>query len=129
MDNPLVRALFLSLLVNRIIEGVARPVRKQWPSVNLWWLIYVAWLVGGLLAFLADINLVPELFPDPLVGRVVSAVIIGGGANLIKSIFSALEPKLPDTTTTNISADNVALTNTASSVDVSMTTKGDGVVL
>lgn len=128
MDNPLIKALFLSLLVNRIVEGIAQPIRKQWPKLSLWWLIYVAWLVGGVLAFLANINLVPELFPDPLVGRVVSAVIIGGGANLIKSIFNALEPKPPDITTTNVSADNVTLASGASTVDVQMS-KGDGVVL
>lgn len=127
MDNPLIKALFLSLLVNRIVEGIAQPIRKQWPNLSLWWLIYVAWIVGGLLAFLANINLVPDLFPDPLVGRVVSAVIIGGGANLIKSIFNALEPKQPDSTVTNVSADNVTLASGASSVDVQMT-KGDGVL-
>lgn len=128
MDNPLIKALFLSLLVNRIVEGIAQPIRKQWPKLSLWWLIYVAWVVGGLLAFAAGINLLPDLFPDETVGRVVSAVIIGGGANLIKSIFNALEPKPPDITTTNVSADNVTLASGASTVDVQMS-KGDGVVL
>lgn len=127
MDNPIVKALFLSLLVNRIVEGMAQPIRKQWPNLSLWWLIYVAWIIGGILAFAANINLVPDLFPDPLVGRIVSSVIIGGGANLIKSIFNALEPKQPDNTVTNVSADNVTLASGASTVDVQMS-KGDGVL-
>jgi hypothetical protein len=80
-------ALFIALATNRIIEGVMEPVRKKFPTLDLWWLIYVAWGLGGLIAWLAEINLFAAYLPSVVAGRVLTAVVVGGGANLIRDIF------------------------------------------
>ncbi len=85
--SVLVAALFLALVANRIVEGVADPIRKKFPKLDLWWLIYVAWLVGGVIAWLAEINLFADYIPNVLAGRILTAIVVGGGANLIRDIF------------------------------------------
>jgi uncharacterized BrkB/YihY/UPF0761 family membrane protein len=86
-------ALFLSLVTNRIIQALVEPVKLKWPSLDLWWLIYVGWGLGGLLAWLANINLFTGVLPqlDPLAGRVLTAVVTGGGANLIADVVGYLK--------------------------------------
>ena len=84
----LVTALFLSLVANRLVEAVVEPLRKKYPGLDMWWLIYVAWALGGVLSWLAKINLFAEMLPDaPLAGLLLSAIVVGGGANLIHDIF------------------------------------------
>lgn len=83
----LVIALFLATVTNRLVEAVVAPVKQKYPSLDLWYLIYVAWVVGGLLAWLSGVNLFAEYLPGELVGRILTAIVVGGGANLIADMF------------------------------------------
>jgi hypothetical protein len=87
--NELTIAIFLSVVANRIIEAIAQPVKLKFPALDLWWLIYVSWGVGGLLAWFAGVNLFTALVPslDPMIGRVLTAVVVGGGSNLLADLF------------------------------------------
>jgi hypothetical protein len=101
MDNflqALTVGSFLALVTERIVAAIVAPVKQKWPDVDLWWLIYVAWLLGGVLAYAAGINLLLTLVPtlDPLFGRILTAIVVGGGANLIHDIFK----RQPTTTIT-----------------------------
>ena len=84
-------ALFLSLAANRIIEALVRPLKKYLygpEEFTWWWLIYVSWVFGGVLAWLAGLQLFQEYLPlYPLVDRILTAIVVGGGANLIHGIF------------------------------------------
>lgn len=83
----------VSLVVERVVAAVMAPikarVKKTNPDYDWWWLIYLSWGVGSVLAFAAGINLLGTLLPtlNPTVGLVLTAVIVGGGANLIHDIF------------------------------------------
>ena len=85
----LVTASFLALVANRLIEAVVQPVKQRYPALDLWWLVYVAWLVGGALSFAAGVNLFAPVLPTlaPLAGQVLTAVVVGGGATLISDLF------------------------------------------
>lgn len=84
----LTAALFLSVVANRIVDALVEPIRKRYPDIDLWWLIYVTWVFGGALSWLAGANLFADLLPDtPMVGMVLSAILVGGGANLIHDVF------------------------------------------
>ena len=80
-------ALFLSVLTNRVVEAFVAPLKKRYPDFDMWWLVYVAWIVGGFVGWLANVNLFVAYIPSELAGRVMTAVVIGGGANLINDIF------------------------------------------
>jgi hypothetical protein len=93
---------FLSLATERIVAAIMAPIKKKWPDVDYWWLIYPSWLLGSFLAYAAGINLLLTLVPnlDPFFGRILTAVIVGGGANLIHDIFDK-PPTTSITTTSN----------------------------
>lgn len=85
-------AVFLSLVANRVIEAVVRPIKEYLASIgkeiNWWWLIYVSWALGGTLAWLADLHLFANYLPGyPVVDQILTAIVVGGGANLINDIF------------------------------------------
>jgi hypothetical protein len=84
---PIEVALFLAIVNNRIIEAVAAPLKKKYPDLDTWWLIYVAWAVGGVLAWLSGVNLFADYLQAPLAGRILTAIVVGGGANLIADLF------------------------------------------
>jgi len=81
MDDPMTVAAALVVVANRIVEGILIPIRQRYPGLDLWWGAYLSWLIGGLLLFGAGINLFP-MFPE-LLGRLVTAIAIGGGASLL----------------------------------------------
>lgn len=78
-------ATFLSLAANRIIEAIVRPIKENLDiDTSWWWLIYVSWVFGGALAWLAGLHLYADYIPDyPIVDQVLTAITVGGGANLI----------------------------------------------
>lgn len=82
-------ALFLSLVVNRIIEYAVKPVKQRYPDLDMWWLVYVAWVAGAALAWVAQINLFADYLPNPLAGLILTAIVVGGGANLLHDIFQS----------------------------------------
>ena len=87
--DALAIALFLSIATNRIIEAITAPVKQKFPALDMWWLVYIAWLVGGGLAYLSGVNLFGAYLPDPLTGRILTAIVTGGGSNLIADLFKA----------------------------------------
>jgi hypothetical protein len=83
-------ALFLSILVNRLVAYFVTPL-FDWKKLDKRWIMYIAAVVGFILAWFAQINLLPTIFPNVVVGRIVTAFIIGGGANLIHDIIKSLK--------------------------------------
>ena len=83
-------AVFLSLVANRVVESVAAPVKIKYPKADLWWLIYVSWVLGGALSYLAGLNLFAAQLPNGSVGLVLTAFVVGGGSNLLADLFKFL---------------------------------------
>lgn len=92
MEN-LATALFLSIAANRVIEAVVAPLKAKFPQLDMWWLVYAAWVVGGALAYFAGVNLFESFFSDPTVGKLLTAVVVGGGSNLIADVFKGQPAK------------------------------------
>lgn len=88
--DALTQAIFLATVNNRLIEYFVSPLfEAYWPDGRRW-LLYVAALTGGLLSFLAGIDLLAAAGVDlgQPANLIVSAVIVGGGANLIHDVLS-----------------------------------------
>jgi len=88
--NPemLAIAFLLAVANNAIVDYLANPVRKRYPDFDLWFLPYVAFATGGVIAYIADVNLfafIPGLVAVP--GRLLTAAVIGGGSGLIHKVF------------------------------------------
>ena len=87
MDD-LGKAALLATVVNRLVAGLVTPIFDEY-NLDRFWLTYVAWGIGAALVFSTGINFFPGLFLYPLIGQVLSAVIAGGGANLIHDLLGA----------------------------------------
>ena len=89
MDN-IILAFTLAFVTERITAAIVAPFKQQWPDWKYWWvLIYPTWVLGGLLAWASGINLAVLLVPalDPVIGRLLTAIIVGGGGNLIHDVL------------------------------------------
>ena len=86
----LAMAAFLAIVTNRLVEGLIKPVfvKYKWDT---FWLMYVAWVIGVGLVFAAGINLFPGAFTDPIIGLVLTALVAGGGANLLNDLFDGFK--------------------------------------
>ena len=105
MSASVIMAFFLALVVNRILEHLFKPLRSLLllyiapNTTKLAWLDfitpYVAWVAGGVLSWYTDIDLISALVPSiaPLVAKLLTAIVIGGGAGLIHDIFDPLPTK------------------------------------
>ena len=80
---------FLSLLNNRLIEMVLRPIVKRISDegVSKDLLLYCSIISGIGIALASRSNLLADYFNIPYVGVAVTGVIIGGGSNLIHDLF------------------------------------------
>ena len=85
-ENVLAMAFLLSVANKALIDYIAEPVRKRFPEVDLWWLPYVALVSGGVIGYLANINLFIPAQLVGLAGRLLTAAVIGGGSSLLHNI-------------------------------------------
>ena len=81
-------AAFLSLVNTTIVDYLVKPIKENFPNLNTWWLVYVSLITGGLLVWFSGVNLFEAYLPDPLVGRVMTAIVAGGGSNLLYRVFT-----------------------------------------
>lgn len=80
------KALYIATLGNRLVEALVAPIWKKF-ELDTFWLMPIAWVVCGVLGALAGLNLFADVFPDPLVGVILTAIAIGCGANFLHDFF------------------------------------------
>lgn len=85
--SALATAAFLSVANTKLIDYIFKPIRLKFPEVDFWWLLYIALVTGGLLSWVSEVNLFIAYIPEETVGRILSAIVIGGGSSLIHDIF------------------------------------------
>lgn len=86
--NALAVVLFLAFVNMKVIDYLIAPLFERF-NLDKGLLLYVALLTGFALGMTVDTALfLPTLFIYPVVGRIVTAVLIGGGSNLIHDIAS-----------------------------------------
>lgn len=85
--EPLVIGLFLAIANQKIVEYLTRPLKERNPDGDYWWLLYVALATGAIIGWLSGVNLFAAYIPDVVTGRVLTAVVIGGGSSLIHDLF------------------------------------------
>jgi hypothetical protein len=82
-------ALFLAFVAEVLVEHlVGKPLEAATPLLPRWWLIYVSLVVGAALGWFFEANLFTALVVNPVVGRVVTAVLIGGGTQLLHKVIN-----------------------------------------
>jgi hypothetical protein len=72
-------------LANAIVAALVTPLfdKFEWDKFPI---MYIAWAVAGLFVALSGVNLFANVFPSPIVGQVITAIVAGRGANLIHDV-------------------------------------------
>lgn len=81
-------ALFLAVVVKTILDHIAEPLRTKFPTLDLWWFNYLALVLGGAVSWVASLNLFVAYINVTWLGKLLTALLIGGGAKLINDVFS-----------------------------------------
>lgn len=81
-------AVLVALVVKTLLDRVAEPLRTKFPQLDLWWFDWVALLLGGVVAWFAGFNLFAAHFSNEVLGRILTACAVGGGANVLNQLFS-----------------------------------------
>jgi len=84
------QAVFLAVVNKAIVDYLAAPLKKKFPKVDFWWLVYVALGTGSLVGWYSEINLFWDVMPNEVVGRVLTCVLVGGGSSLIHELFERI---------------------------------------
>lgn len=85
--EPAVLAIVIGFMVlaNRLVAMLITPIFDKY-QVDKFWLMYVAWVISGVLVFLAGVNLFEAFIPNALIGKILTSVVAGGGANLLHDL-------------------------------------------
>jgi hypothetical protein len=79
-------AVFLSVLNNRLVAMFATPLFERF-NIDKRWLMYVAGVTGMLLSLAAQVNFFATgFFTNPLIGIILSGIVLGGGASLLHDV-------------------------------------------
>lgn len=80
-------AVLLAVVNRAIVDYLSAPVKAKFPDLDLWWLVYVAFATGLLVGWFAGVNLFSSVEGMPvLLGRILTAMCIGGGSNLLHDV-------------------------------------------
>jgi len=83
------------VLANRLVAALITPFfdKYNWDKFPL---MYVAWVIAGVLVFLANINLFAAFIPNELIGKILTALVAGGGSNLLHDLTDSTKIKIEE---------------------------------
>jgi len=90
--TPLVIAVLLAVTNSEIVDFIKKPVVQKFPDLDLWWFVYVGLLTGFLIGWFGKINLFTGVVEEDVLGRILTAILIGGGSTLIYRVFKRVDP-------------------------------------
>ena len=85
--DALTIVLFLAIANMNLVDYLVGPIKKRWPDHDYWYLTYVALVTGGVIGWISQANVFGEYIPALLAGRILTSILVGGGASLIHNIF------------------------------------------
>lgn len=85
--DALALALLLAAANKALLDYIAAPIHRRFPSTDLWWFDYLALVSGAALAWFAQADLFGGLIMPSLVGRILTALLVGGGTAMLNQLF------------------------------------------
>jgi len=73
------------VIANRLVAGIITPIFDKY-ELDKFWILYIAWSIAGVLVFVADVNLFEPFIADLLFGKILTALIAGGGSNMLHDL-------------------------------------------
>jgi len=80
------------VLANRLVAMLVTPLFEKY-GLDKFWLMYIAWVLAGVFVAFTGVNLFEMFIPDPLTGKILTAIVAGGGANLLHDLTDKPSPQ------------------------------------
>ena len=84
----------MMVLANRLVAALITPIFDKY-GWDKFWLMFVSWALSGVFVWLTGVNLFVAYIPNALVGKVLTAVVAGGGANLLHDLTDKQDALFP----------------------------------
>ena len=75
----------MMVLANRLVAALVTPLFDKY-NLDKFWLMYPAWILAGVLVWLTGVNLFAAYIPNVLIGKILTAIVAGGGSNLLHDL-------------------------------------------
>lgn len=81
------------VIANRLVAALITPIFEKY-SLDKFWLLYIAWILAGVMVAFTDVNLFTSWIPNELVGKILTVIVAGGGSNLLHDLTDKPKPSL-----------------------------------
>ena len=85
--TPLIAAALLAVTNTALVDYIKRPIQQRFPKLDLWWFIYISLVTGFAIGWFANINMFADVVDEVILGRILTAILIGGGSDLLYKVF------------------------------------------
>ena len=75
----------MMVLANRLVAMLITPLWDKF-GWDKFWLAYPAWILSGVFVWLTEVNLFAAFIPNALIGQILTAIVAGGGSNLLHDL-------------------------------------------
>lgn len=75
----------MMVLANRLVAMLVTPIFDKY-GWDKFWLTYPAWILAGVFVWLTEVNLFASFIPNALIGQILTAIVAGGGSNLLHDL-------------------------------------------
>ena len=75
----------MMVLANRLVAMLITPLFDKY-GWDKFWLAYPSWILSGVFVWFTGLNLFAQFIPNPLIGQILTAVVAGGGSNLLHDL-------------------------------------------
>lgn len=85
--SPELLAIVIGMMVlaNRLVAALVTPIFEKY-NLDKFWLMYIAWIVAGLLVWPTGVNIFGDVISNQIIGQVLTIVVAGGGSNLLHDL-------------------------------------------
>jgi hypothetical protein len=82
-------AVFLATINFAILSYIASPLKAKWPELDLWWFKWLALATGFVICWFAPLNILGDYVSNVILARILTALVVGCGAEIINVVFGA----------------------------------------
>ena len=75
----------MMVLANRLVAALVTPLFDKY-GWDKFWLMYPAWILAGVFVWFTGLNLFASFIPNELIGKILTAIVAGGGSNLLHDL-------------------------------------------
>ncbi len=75
----------MMVLANRLVAMLVTPIFEKY-GWDKFWLAYPAWILAGVFVWFTGVNLFASFIPNALIGQILTAIVAGGGSNLLHDL-------------------------------------------